>query len=229
MTPVTRRRLSRLEKLVTAERRQREPLELAWQRQAARDHAAKLVALILHGDPEIEEPLAIAWDRALDYLGLKEVHQAHLPDRLRAAVLATLPGDTENAKFAGVFYSAPSWLLSFCMARLDGFVLGFELPKDSEPALRCGRDGLREMRSWPDLPSGTIGAGCPMPEPNPFRALDVEEVIDLIELFGRDEEIWSRQDRRRHEEVMTKVDSDELSRALTKLIRRDAESFSVKS
>jgi hypothetical protein len=66
MSPVTRRRLSRLEKLVTAERKQRKPLELAWRRQAARDHATKLVTLILHGDPHIEEPLAISWDRALD-------------------------------------------------------------------------------------------------------------------------------------------------------------------
>jgi hypothetical protein len=47
MSPVLRRRLSRLEKLVTAERKQKEPLELAWRRQAARDHAIRLIVLIL--------------------------------------------------------------------------------------------------------------------------------------------------------------------------------------
>jgi hypothetical protein len=214
MSPVTRRRLSRLEKLVTAERKQREPLELAWQRQAARDHAAKLVALILHGDPEIEEPLAIAWDRALDRLGLKDVHQAYLPDRLRAVVLPTLPGDTENAKFAGVFCSAPSWLLSFCMVCLDGCVLGIELPKNSDPTPDRGEDGLHDMRSWPDLPTGTIGAGRLIPRSHPLDALSSEELVDLHTIIQSGEENWSRRDRHRHREIMAKVDRDELSRAL---------------
>jgi hypothetical protein len=206
MSPVTRRRLSRLEKLVTAERKRREPLELARLRQAARDHATKLVALILHGDPHIEEPLATAWGRALDRLGLKGMHPVHLPDRLRAVVLPTLPGDTENAKFAGVFFSAPSWLLSFCMACLDGFTLGIELPKNSDPTHYLGQDGLHEMRSWPDLPTGTIGAGHRVPGSHPFDALSSDELFDLLRIIQSDEENWSRRDRHRHREIMAKVE-----------------------
>jgi hypothetical protein len=190
---------------VTAELKRREPLELAWRRQAARDHATKLVTLILHGDPHIEEPLATAWDRALDHLGLKDVHQAHLPDRLRAVVLPTLPGDSENPKFAGVFCTAPSWLLSFCMARLDGCVLGIELPKNLGPTIDPGQDGLRDMKSWPDLPSGTIGAGYSIPEASPFDVLNTDELIDLIRMLKRDEESWSRRDRRLHTEIMSKI------------------------
>jgi hypothetical protein len=146
MNRVSSRQVSRLAKLATAERKQRDADELLWRRQAARDHATKLVTLVLHGDPHIEEPLAVAWGRALDHLGLNGVHQVHLPDRLRAVVLATLPGDTETAKFARVLCSAPSWLLFFCMACLDRVVLGIDLPKNSEPAPECGRDGLRDMK-----------------------------------------------------------------------------------
>lgn len=200
MSPVTRRRLSRLEKLVTAERKQREPLELAWRRQAARDHATKLVTLILHGDPHIEEPLAVAWDRALDCLELKPVHQIHLPDRLRAVVLPTLPGDNENAKFAGAFCSAPSWLLFFCMARFDGFILGIGLPKNSEPTPDLGQDGLHDMRSWPDLPIGTIGAGRLIPRSHSLDALSSEELIDLHRIIQSGEKNWSRRDRHRYRE-----------------------------
>jgi hypothetical protein len=47
--------------------------------QAARDHATNLVTLILHGDPHIEEPLAIAWRRALDCLELSGISQEQLP------------------------------------------------------------------------------------------------------------------------------------------------------
>jgi hypothetical protein len=214
MSPVTHRRLSRLEKLVTTIRKQREPLKLAWRRQAARNHATKLVTLILHGDAHIEEPLAIAWDRALDYLGLKDVHQAHLPDRLRGVVLRTLPGDTENAKFVGVISSSPPWVIYFCLARLDGFILGFELPKNSDPTPDLGQDGLHDMRSWPDLPTGTIGAGRLIPRSHAFDALSSEELIDLHRIIQSAEENWSRRDRHRHREIWAKVDRDELSRAL---------------
>jgi hypothetical protein len=215
VTRITNRRLSRLEKLVAsvvAERKRREPEEVAWQLQSARNHATKLVTLILHGDPRIDEPLAIAWQRAVTKLGLVDIHQVLLPYRL-GDVVAALPGDTENAKFAHVLCSAPRWLLHFCMASLDCFVLGIELPKSSEPAPECGRDGLRDMKSWPDLPTGTIGAGRPIPKPNPMRALSPEERIDLIGLLKSGEENWSRRDRHRYREIMTKVDRDEFAGA----------------
>jgi hypothetical protein len=195
MNLISRRRLSRLEKRVAsvvAERKRREPEEMARQRQAALYHATKLVTLILHGDPQIDEPLAIAWERALGHLGLSGTPQEPLYYRLLAA-LADLPGDTENAKIAGVLRSAPSWLLGFCDASLDCCLLGIELPKSSEPAPEYGRDGLREGRdSWPDLPKGTIGAGRPIPNPNPMRTLSPEETIDLLGLLKSGEENWSR-------------------------------------
>jgi len=218
MNQISRRRLSRLEKLVAsvvAERKRREPEKAAWRRQAALDHATKLVVLILHGDPHIEEPLAIAWNRALGHLGLSDTPQALLPYRLRAVVSA-VPGATENDKLARVFCSAPSWLLDFCMASVDCFILGIELPQSSEPAPEYARDGLRDhIDSWPDLPTGTIGAGRSIPKPNPMRALSFEETNDLIGLFKSGEENWSRRDRRRHGEIVAKIDKDELLRALS--------------
>jgi hypothetical protein len=208
------RRLDRLEPIAIAEGKRRE----AWLRQAARDHATQLVALILHGDPKIDEPLSTAWRRALSHLDLVNVPDQYVADRLSHLVVAALPGDSENDKYVGVLSSAPSWLRHFCMARLDAFALGIELPKISEPLPACGRDGLRDMRSWPDLPSGTIGAGRPMPKPNPFEVLNPEELVDLIRIFQSDEDSWSFRDRRRCEEIMSKVDGDELSRALMSLL-----------
>jgi len=216
MTRITNRRLSRLENLVTAmvaERKRREPGETAWRRQAALDHATKLVTLILHGDPRIDEPLSIAWQRALTKLGLERIDQVLLPYRL-GDVVAALPGDTESAKFANVLCSAPRWLRDFCDASLDCFVLGIELPKSSEPAPEYGRDGLRDsIDSWPELPTGTIGVGRPIPKPNPMRVLSPEECIDLIGVLKSGEENWSRRDRHRYRQIMAKVDRDELSQA----------------
>jgi hypothetical protein len=201
------RRLSRLEKLVAsavAERKQTAPEREAWLRQDARDHTRKLVTLILHGDPQIDEPLVIAWERALGCLGLSGMGEELY--RLRA-VLEDLPGDTENAKIAHVFSSAPSWLLHFCRAWLDCFILGIELPKSLELRPQYGRDGLREAKgAWPDLPKGTIGAGRPIPKPKPMR-ISSEERNELIRLHESGEENWLRRDRHRWREIMAKVDS----------------------
>src|SRR5262249_49526437 len=65
----------------------------------------------------------------------------------RVAIVDSDGRDTEIAeiaKSADVFRSAPSWLLDFCNASLDCYVLGIELPKNSEPEPEYGRDGLRE-------------------------------------------------------------------------------------
>jgi hypothetical protein len=160
----------------------------------------------LHGDPQIDEPLAIAWERALGQLGLGGTSQEPLDYRLRA-VLKDLPGDTENAKIAHVFSSAPSWLLHFCRAWLDCFILGIELPKSLEPRPQYGRDGLREAKdAWPDLPKGTIGAGPPVPEPKPMRVLSPEERNELLRLHESGEENWLRRDRHRWREIIAKVD-----------------------
>jgi hypothetical protein len=204
------RRLSQLEKLAKAEAKRRDE----WLRQAARDHATRLATLILYGDPKIEEPLAKAWHRALSKLGMTHIHEVHLPDCLRAKVIAALPGDSENGKLARVLGSAAPWLRHFCMASLDAHVLGIDLPKISEPLPKVGRDGCRAMESWPDIPSGTIADGEPIPKENPFDLLSVEECIDLINILQSAEDNWSRRDRHRHNEIMAKVDSEELSRAL---------------
>jgi hypothetical protein len=220
MNRMSRRRVSRLEKRMVpsiAKTRRSEAENAAWQRQAARDHATKLVTLILHGDPQIEEPLAIAWRRALGRLGLVGIAEAQLADRLRALVIAGLPGDTENAKFAHVLCSAPQWLLAFCLAWADDCILGIDLPKSSEPPTKLGRKALRDcLDSWPDLPVSTLGAGGPIPKlapsplSSPLDALSFEEIVDLRGLVEKGEENWSRRDYRRYTEITAKVDMDDL-------------------
>ena len=211
------RRLSRLEQQIEpiiAERERRELERDTRRRQAARDHATKVVTLALHGNPRIDEPLRFTWDRALKSLGLNDCPRQQIPERLRALVVADLPGNTENAKFANVFRSAPQWLLAFCFCHLDAHVLGIDLPENSEPVPEPGRKAIDDIYKWPGLPTGTFEAGGPIPEPdlspldalsNPFHVLNVDELIDLDLLIEKGEKNWSRQDRRRRKEIMAKV------------------------
>jgi hypothetical protein len=211
------RRLRRLEKQIepTIEERERRELERDKRlRQAVRDHATMVVMLALHGNPRIDEPLRFTWDRALKSLALNDCPRQQIPERLRALVVADLPGNTENAKFANVFRSAPQWLLDFCFCVLDAHVLGFDLPRSSERVPEPGRKAIDDIYKWPGLPTGTLEAGGPILEPdlsplddlsNPFHALYVDELIDLELLIEKGEKKWSRQDRRRRKEIMAKV------------------------
>jgi hypothetical protein len=223
MNQITNRRLCRVEKQaepIIAERPRKEAADAARLRKAARDHATKVVTLILHGDPRIDEPLAVAWGRALGNLGLTDIPPAEIPIRLRARVLADLPGETENTKFTHVLSTAPQWLLAFCMCVIDAHYLGIGLPHEPGPTPEPGMDGVRDsLDSWPDLPTGTLEAGGPIPEldlspldalPNPFDALSADEILDLSRLTESGEGNWSRRDRRRHREIITKVCTSDL-------------------
>jgi hypothetical protein len=130
-----------------------------------------------------------------------------------AVFAESIEQQSETEKFASILSSAPAWLRYFCLASLDGRVLRFPLPTQSEVPPECGRDGLRDMKSWPDLPSGTIGAGRPIPKTRAFDALSTQELIAVIGLLKSSEDSWSHRDRRRHKEILSKIDNDELSRA----------------
>jgi hypothetical protein len=223
MNQITNRRLCRVEKQaepIIAERQRKEAADAARLRKAARDHATKVVTLILHGDPRIDEPLAVAWRRALANLGFTDIPPAEIPIRLRARVLADLPCETENTKFTHVLSTAPQWLLAFCMCVIDAHYLGIGLPHEPGPTPEPGMDGVRDsLDSWPDLPTGMLEAGGPIPEldlspldalPNPFDGLSPEEAIDLCRLLENGKENWSRRNRNRHREIIAKIDTSNL-------------------
>jgi hypothetical protein len=207
MTRANRRRLSRLEKLaepVIVERKRREAEIVGKFRDAAGDHAVRLAVVILYGEPKIDEPLALAWSRALAHLELADTDEKMLRLLLHLQILKTQPGGSEDAKLAHVLASAPQWLLTFCAAHRDAEVLGFDLPKHPEPPPIPGADARKDMQAWPLLPTGTLGAGGPIceDEPNPFHVLTSEEFMDLRRLIEKDPENWSRQDRRRYRKIM---------------------------
>jgi hypothetical protein len=54
-------------------------------------------------------------------------------------------------------------------------------------------------------------AGRPIPQPNPLRALSVEECIDLIGLHKIGEENFLRHDRHRFNEILDKMTGERTS------------------
>jgi hypothetical protein len=218
-----RQRLARLEQKTERlddERKQQEDELSERLRRAAGDHLTMVVAVVLHGDPRIGERLEIAWRRALDRLGLTGTRPEHLLKQMRRLLVDQLPGPTPTEKFASVLWSAPPWLLSFCMCNLDAAILRFSLP--GGPLPEPGRSETRP--SWPRLPWwGAFADGGPMPEEpddlswlddwlsergvplDAYDSLDADEVNDLLQLLEKDEENWTRLERLRRNEIMAKV------------------------
>ena len=177
---------------------------------SARDHATKLVVLILYGNPREDEPLQFAWRRALDHLGFPGIELEDLEDEFRfddtrERAIAPVPGEDENAKFVQVLRSAPDWLLSFCMVCLDNHLLGLELVSRREP-LKLGKLGLRECtRAWPSLPKGTPAAGEAIPDNILSDDCTIEEAISFQEFYKKGEENLDRDERKRFLAISLKL------------------------
>jgi hypothetical protein len=202
-----RQRLARLEKLVAPyiqQKKQQEQARIERVSQAASYHAIRLGALVLRGDPKLDEPLEAAWARCLAEFGvlpaIKLFGNSEFGDAfcLRVSVLRDLPGDTELQKYQNLFDMAPPWLLRFTQAFKTAQALGIKLPDLSGTPHR-GHLGFREGNKWPELPKGTLQAGDPISE---LTMLTPEQNSQLFELLEKPEEEWTRHERRLYREIM---------------------------
>ena len=146
----------------------------------ARLHAIQVAAVVLYGEPKMEEPLSVAQLRMQEKLdkefaaaaeesGFVNVGKkgtlgsiAHLCPLL---MFNALPGANDNLKFERIFSKAPVWLLKFTGVEWDAKLLGFKLRK-LVGAPELGSEARLERNQWPFLPEGTIDAGGPCSEPD---------------------------------------------------------------
>jgi hypothetical protein len=138
----------------------------------ARFHATAVAAIVLSGEPKIEEPLIRAWTRALQHYGIPALQQhginlseaARTKNQVEAARRlgpVILRGAEKSARFAEIFRTSPVWLLNFTGTHIDAGFLNFNLPDKSE-RLKWGSAGYDESRRWPLLPLGTMTDGDPV-------------------------------------------------------------------
>lgn len=143
-------------------------------------HAIEASAVVLYGEPKMEEPLWVARQRALEKLceefgaAADELLRAHgkkpLPFFMRNRLCCklmfdALDGANDNFKFEQIFSKAPDWFLKFTGVECDAKLLGFKLRKLVDaPAL--GREARHDRNGWPYLPEGTIDAGGPCSDPD---------------------------------------------------------------
>ncbi len=167
-------RLSKIKKLVSSALREREGREYQFTKELscqARRHATAVAAIVLSGQPKIDEPLIEAWKRALRCYGINVGRPEEMEHQVRAAqqLLPKIIGDEEaSAKFTEIFRKAPVWLLQYTLISTDAPLLKFRLPDISRRS-RWGSTGYRDAWRWPLLPWGMMTTGDPIPHNDPRR------------------------------------------------------------
>jgi hypothetical protein len=203
-----RQRISKVEELLSAAKKERERKRKKFYEGCLRHaqlHAIAVAAIALSGKPEIDEPLSEAWTRALQHYRIETrpldfyiryLDKAPIKRQVEAAEeLApiifpiTLKKAEESARFTEIFKTAPVWLLNFTFMSFDAFLLNFGLPDQAwrpAPGTKWGRTGYYESRQWPLIPSGTMTDGDPVPYEHAQQwplPLDAIEEVDTTEDF----------------------------------------------
>src|ERR1700730_10571062 len=117
-------KLNRLEQLIPPyleAKRQEEKEQLARLKKPAQEAILRLGALVLYGEPKLDEPLALAWHRCLTLVDVKSTGTKHYVDfaegLLFRRLMTDLPGENETEKFEYALSKAPIWLLCFTTAK----------------------------------------------------------------------------------------------------------------
>jgi hypothetical protein len=170
----------------------------------ARDHAIRVAAIALYGEPRYDEPLSETWRRTLDRLKLTELPELDLTRALEPYVFDVLPTPDEAARLTQVFKDAPEWLLDFCALIIDQRWVGFELP-DATNLPNVQRNGeYQGFYAWPELPPDTPAGGGPFE----YLAFTNADILDLRQLHRKGDKNWNDKDRCRYQEIIDTVRCD---------------------
>jgi hypothetical protein len=210
----SRHKIEKCDEVLSAALKERDEGLKKWLRVApthARRHATAVAAIVLAGQPRIDEPLSRAWARALQHYGIDDKDQVAASKRLLPKIIGD---EKESARFTEIFRTAPIWLLQFTAMALDARLLEFDLSLMPH-TLRWGSAGFEDARRWPMLPVGTIPAGDPIPDLDPRRLWIIAVCMITVpfptvdDLSRKDEEVLSQRKRDPHlQDILLALDLD---------------------
>ena len=159
----------------------------------AQRHATAVAAIVLAGQPKIDEPLIRAWARTLRHYEIA-LDPTIESKQVRAAQLLfpIIVGEqAASVRFAKIFSTAPPWLLQFTRTVLDAWIMRFRLP-EMTPNPNWGSEGIADGEHWPALPKGVLTAGGPIPVGDARNLMlamlcvgpPVDRIPENIDFFG---------------------------------------------
>jgi hypothetical protein len=202
MGRISRHRIGRIEEFLSVAAKKPErrgPME----RCLARHHTTAVAAIVLSGQPRVDEPLIQAWARALRHYEIERTDQVAAAERLLPIVLG---GEEESARFTEIFSTAPVWLLQFTGMAMDARFLKFHLP-DISQTLTWGSHGFEDARRWPSLPLGTMTAGDRIQKTDPRQLWIILFCMLTIPIFP---DFWDNNPQEEEDEINAYRRSDPL-------------------
>ena len=165
----SQQRIWKVENLISAAKKEREE-QLKKRVETltfdARSHAPAVAAIVLSGQPKIDEPLIRAWERALRHYGINVKEPGRMEDQVEAArrlipIIVGYDAKKQSARFTEIFRTAPVWLLQFTGMYRDACAVKFN-PSFLSGTFKWGTAGYES--SWPQLPLGMMTDGDPVPD-----------------------------------------------------------------
>jgi hypothetical protein len=152
-----------------------------------------MILVFRYGEPDIEEPLALAYDRALSKLGSTEKMSLIV---LRGTLEREPPAGDVKSKISTWVRQVPEWLRYFCLANVSMRLLGLEDPPLSE---RCSkfRHATSDGSAWPLLPQGLLEPRRDYGEQYRFvDEMSSEDLHSYLEIREKPEHEWTRHEHR---------------------------------
>jgi hypothetical protein len=173
-----------------------------------------VILVFRHGQPRIDEPLALAYRRALKIVGPvslndDEGNPSNLMeilalDDFRRTLEREQPDGNMKQKISAWVNQMPAWLRHLCHTGISMVLLNLEsqpLPEDICEFRRTESD----ERAWPNLPQGMLQ---PPPAANEyFRFVgkpSAEEAWSALRIYEKPKREWTRRERRFIDELFAR-------------------------
>jgi hypothetical protein len=199
-----RARISRIEELIASKLKAQQERRKQWAKALpihAQRHATAVAAIVLAGEPKIDEPLIRAWARSLRHYKIA-IDPTTESEQARAAQLLfpIIVGEqASSSRFAEIFSTAPAWLLQFTRTVLDTWIIRFRLP-EMKPYPNWGSAGFADAEHWPVLPKGVLTAGEPIPHHDArYITLIAQSIVPSIDCLPKNVDLFAPIDVPSHE------------------------------
>jgi hypothetical protein len=169
-----------------------------------------VIAVFRYGKPQIDEPLADAYDRAI--LELKRITgesrdnwqetELAVLDGLRWILESESPDDSDDikSKLSAQVRQMPDWLRYLCATNFSMNILGLETLSDD--LLSRLRRAKSDRHFWPHLPQGILEPQRDYGEQNRFmEKMSLEELMAYTWILEKPEDEWTRHQHRFIEEM----------------------------
>jgi hypothetical protein len=180
------RRLKAAAAPVIAELERRKAAWEASKHLSAQNHLLRVIAVFFDGNARIDEPLKLAYDRALSQLGGTD---SIALVKLRLRLEQEPPTGDIRSKISQRLREIPDWLHHLCWTLASTKTLGIDF---HVPAGRYKPTGLR---AWPFLPHGIL-IPDDLEVPRFLQEMSLEEVVRYRDLLLKPEVDWTRHERR---------------------------------